>query len=206
MRHLGLLWMIAGCHEASPPIVDGPSETSLEAGLYVTWGAHPTLPGPLTSSITLSQVTFQIDRFEVQSDADGGTSHSRYPLIWSAAATPAPEAFPDAPSGLYSRVAITLGGFYANAYEIDGTWLDHGKTKPFRIVDRVTLKTAFELSETLAAGGATTIGIAVELADALGGLDFHRLHDNNGQLELLTGDPQLVGFRARLAAAFQVGD
>jgi hypothetical protein len=187
-------------------IIDGPSEISPEAGLYVTWGAHPMLPGPLTASVTLSQVTFQIDRFEVQSDADGGTSHSRYPLTWSAAAVPAPEAFPDAPSGLYSRVAITLGGFYANAYEIDGTWLDRGKTKPFRIVDRVTLKTAFELSQTLAAGGAATIEIAVGLADAIGGLDFHRLHDSDGQLELSTGDPQLVGFRARLAKAFQVAN
>jgi hypothetical protein len=160
----------------------------------------------LTASVTLSQVTFQIDRFEVQSDADGSTTHSRYPLIWSAGAAPAQESFPDAPSGLYSRVAITLGGFYADAYEIDGTWLDHGTTRPFRIVDRVTLKAAFELSETLVAGGATTIAIAVELADAIGGVDFHRLHDNAGQLELLTGDPQLIGFRGRLAAAFQIAD
>jgi hypothetical protein len=204
MRHLGLLWMIAACHEASPSITDGPSDIAPKAGLYVTWGAHPVLPGPVTPSITLSRVTFQIDRFEVQSDADGGTSHARYPLTWSAETTPAPEAFPDAPSGLYSRVAITLGGFYPNAYEIDGTWLDRGKIKPFRIVDRVTLKTAFELSQTLSAGGAATIEIAVELADALDSLDFHRLHDSDGQLELLTGDPQLAGFRARLAKAFQV--
>jgi hypothetical protein len=206
MRRLGLLWMIAACHEASPSMIDAPTGGAPEAGLFVTWGAHPSLPGPLTSSITLSQVTFQIDRFEVQSDADGGTSHSRYPLTWSAGTTPAQEAFPDAPSGLYSRVAITLGGFYDNAYEIDGTWLDHGKTKPFRIVDQATLKTSFELSETLAAGGATTIGISVELADVIGGLDFHRLHDSDGQLELLTGDPQLAGFRARLAKAFQISD
>lgn len=206
MRHLGLLWMIAACHEAGTPAIDAPDGPGANAGLFVTWGARPRLPGPLTASITLSQVTFGIDRFEVQSDADGGTSRARYPLTWSAGATPVPETFPDAPSGLYSRVAITLGGYYDNAYEIEGTWLDRGKTKPFRIVDRGTLKTSFELSATLAAGGAATIGIDIELADAVGGLDFHRLDDDDGELELLTGDPQLVGFRKRLADAFRIAD
>ena len=139
-------------------------------------------------------------------NADGGTSRSRYALTWNAETTPAQEAFPDAPSGLYSRVAISLGGFPGNAYEIVGTWLDHGKPKPFRIADLAPLKTSVELSGMLAAGGATTIGIEVGLAAALAGIDFHRLHDAAGQLQLVTGDPQLVGFRARLAAAFQLAD
>ena len=36
------------------------------------------------------------------------------------------------------------------------------------------------------------------------GIDFHRLHDRAGALELVTGDPQLPGFRARLAHAFHI--
>jgi len=206
MRRLRLLWMIAACHDAGPPAIDATDGAAPVSGLFVTWGAHPQLPGPLSADVTLSQVTFQIDRFEVQSDADGATSHARYPLTWSASSAPAPEAFPDAPSGVYSRIAITLGGFFANAYEIDGTWLDRGKAKPFHIVDRVTLKTSLDVSKVLMAGGATTIGIDVGLADAIAGVDFHRLHEHDGTLELLTGDPQLLGFRARLAHAFRADD
>lgn len=204
MHRLALLLLIAACHDAGSAPADAPDSDAL--GLFVTWRADPMLPGPQTASVTLTDVTFGVDRLEVQSDADGRTTRSRFPLTWTAGAAPAPEAFPDAPSGLYSRVAITLGGFYANAYELRGTWLDNGKARPFAIVDRLTLKTSLELSETLAAGGAATVRIAVQLADAVAGVDFKRLHEFDGVLVMLTGDPQLLGLRARLATAFRVAD
>jgi hypothetical protein len=206
MRRLGVFLVIAGCQGAGTPPVDALDAVVATPGLFVRWNAQPSVPGPVSASVTLSRVTFQVDRFEVQSDADGGTSHARYPLTWSASTAPAPEAFPDAPSGLYSRVAITFGGFFENAYEIEGTWLDHDTATPFRIADRITLKTSLELSATLSAGGAATIGVALELSDTLASIDFHRLHDDHGVLELSTGDPQLLEFRERLAKAFVVTD
>jgi hypothetical protein len=210
MHRLGLLWMIAACHDTGTPLIDAldvqPDVRVEEPGLFVTWRAEPRLPGPVTDLITLSAVTFGVDRFEVQSDADSKTSRSRYSLSWSSSTSPAQEAFRDAPSGVYSRVSITLGGFFTNAYELEGTWLDRGKLKPFRIADRGRLKTSFELSKTLEAGGSTTIPIQIQLAEALRGIDFARLHERDGRLELTTGDPQLTEFRDLLDDAFRIAD
>jgi hypothetical protein len=204
MHRIGLLLLIAACHDAGSATVD--AADSRGPGLFVTWQADPAVPGPQTANVTLTDVTFGVDRLEVQSDADGHTTRSRFPLTWSAAGGPAPEAFPDAPSGLYSRVAITLGGFHADAFQLRGTWIDNGKARPFEIRDRGALKTSFEMSQPLAAGGAATIEIAVRLADALAGVDFRRLRELDGVLVMFTGDPQLLGLRARLAMAFRLAD
>lgn len=206
MRWIALLWMIAGCHEASPSMIDAPDGLVASPGLFVAWKSDPMIPGPVSAAVTLSEVTFNVDHFEVQSDADGGTKRSRYALMWSSSMTPAQEEFPDAPSGLYSRVAITFGGHSDEAFEIRGSWLDAGKATPFRITDREMFKTSFDLLQPLAAGGAATIKIAVDLEEAISGIDFRKLEEEDDVLELSNGDMQLQPFRARLARAFRKAD
>ena len=209
MRWIGALLVIAACHEGGTAVTDGPTGTDgtmIAPGLYVAWKA--ALPGALTERITVSEVTFDVERFEVLGDSTGGTSRSRFELTWSSSATPEDEVFRDAPPGVYSQIALTLGGgFSQDAYEIRGTWRNgSGEARRFKIEDRQALRMSLELSETLAAGGAATIGIEVELTDAIAEIDFRDLDEDDGVLELKTGHPQMQGFRSRLQRAFRLDD
>ena len=209
MRRIGFLLLMTACHEAGTPVTDGPTGTDVSTatpGLYVSWRANPLVPGALTDRLTVTDVTFFVDRFEVLSDVNEGTSHSRYALTWTAGIKPSQEMFLDASPGVYSQVAITLGGgFSQRAYEIRGTWRDNSNTtRRFKIDDRLLLKTSLDLSETLTAGGIATIGIAVQLQEAIEGIDFRRLQEHDGELELETGDLQLNEFRGRLKTAFKL--
>ncbi|MBC7976719.1 MAG: hypothetical protein H7138_17230 [Myxococcales bacterium] len=188
------------------PLIDALDAKTEDVGLFITWQADPQLPGPVTSTVALSAATFRVDRFEVQSDANGPTSRVRFPLIWNLEDKPAAETFPEAPPGLYSRISITLGGFFANSYELEGTWLDAGKARPFRISDFATVKATCETSKRLEAGGAARIALVLDLEEALAGVDFKRVREINGRLELANGDPQLPKFRERLRDAFHISD
>jgi hypothetical protein len=221
MRWIGTLLLIAACQGGGNATIDGsvgPADTSGTApGLYVTWHAVPAVPGPVTSEVAVTEATFNVDLFEVIGDAGGDTVRRRYPLAWTAAAMPPQEVFHDALPGQYGSVSITFGGA-ERAYTITGTWTHAGETKTFRIEDRVPLKIMIPIAKALAAGDATTIEIDVGLAAALGAINFgmlddHGTHgpggggggDGDEDLKLETGDPQMMGFRGRLQAAFAVG-
>jgi hypothetical protein len=220
MRWIGTLLLLAACHDGGEATIDGPigpADTSTTApGLYVTWQAAPAVPGPLTTEIALTEATFNVDLFEVIGDAGGDTVRRRYPLAWTAAGMPPQEMFHDALPGRYGTVSVTFGGA-ERSYSIVGTWTQAGQTKTFRIQDRIPIKIMIPIAKMLAAGDATTIQIDVALALPLGGINFgmlddHGTHgpggggggDGDEDLKLETGDPQMMGFRGRLQAAFAV--
>jgi hypothetical protein len=220
MRFLGALMVFAACHsdggqlpgvDASPdgPPIDGDGQPSA-LGMSITWHADPSLPGTISDKITVTDATFQMDHLQILGDAgvDARTTHSKYLLSWDAQGKPAQERFPDAPVGVYSKILVVMmtGALGANAYEIHGTWMDsNAQPIRFEIRDRLTLSLAIDCDEELPAAGSATLGVKLDLKDALNSIKFEDLEPEEGQLELNDG-PQLIQFRDRLKKAFKLGD
>jgi hypothetical protein len=179
-------------------------------GMFVDWRAKPALPGVVTDRITVSDATFQLDHLQVLGDnmTDTRTIHSRYLLTWAVSNKPEQERFPDAPVGLYSKISflMTNGNLGENTYEIHGTWRNPANVvRPFEIRDRVQVPVSLDCSATLPVAGSANLAIRVDLSNALAGIDFTQLEDDDSGLELKEG-PQLVAFRARLMDAFRLDD
>ncbi|HZJ65375.1 MAG TPA: hypothetical protein VFD36_17815 [Kofleriaceae bacterium] len=179
--------------------------------MFVSWRADPALPGAVTDKITVTSATFQIDRLEVVGDAgvDARTTRSKYLLSWDPGGKPSKESFPQAPVGVYSKINVVMavGNLSENLYEIRGTWTDSGAApQSFRIRDRgLSLSSAVDCDKTLPAAGTANITLRLDLANALNGINFKMLEDEEGELELRDG-PQLVAFRMRLRDAFELGE
>ena len=224
MRSIGLLLVFAGCHQASldaidAPVVDTPDAPANALGVIVPWSARPSLPGVLNDRITVSEATFHISHLQIVGDAGPGderTTRSRYSLSWNSLGPPAPENFPNAPIGVYSKITIEMApyAFGQSAYTIEGTWLEldddrdfaasprKEALKPFRITDFAPLEATMDCDDTLPAGGAAMVPVRLQLLDIIAAIDFERLREDNGTLVLGAGDPQLQAFRAGLARAF----
>jgi hypothetical protein len=206
MRSIGILLVFAGCNvgsAAQPDATDEPGDGAPHSlGMFVRWRASPTLPGSLNDKIVVSEATFQLDHFQIIADA-GSVTRSKYLLAWDDRAAPPQEAFPDAPPGVYSKITLNMmgGSFGDYAYRIRGTWRDNGVSKPFEIRDPVQLSTSFNCNQILLAAGSATIGIDVDLRDAVGQIDFKNVDVEDGVLELHDG-AQLASFRDRLLQAF----
>jgi hypothetical protein len=219
MRFLGALMVFAACHpagetpgvDASPDGTTGGSDGSQTAlGMFVTWHADPALPGVITDKITVTDATFQLDHLQVVGDAgnDARTTHSKYLLSWDSQGKPSQEKFPDAPVGVYSKISLVMmtGSLGENSYEIHGTWTDiNMPTKQFEIRDRVTVSISIDCDKELPAAGMASIGIKLDLKDALNGIDFKLLENDDSGLELKEG-PQLVEFRDRLKKSFKLDE
>lgn len=215
MRSIGLLLLLAACQSGSPAAPDAPivpdSGTPAKLGIYVAWSAKPSLPGALDDKLSVADATFQLSQLELIGDAEPGsesTTHSKYLLAWDALGTPKPEEFPEAPVGMYSKITVSMAsvGLGALAYQIHGIWRDGGVAYPFRIEDRLPLRTTLDCQQMLAAGSWASIAISVELEDPISHVDFKRLPVDAGGMVLATGDLQLLDFRDRLTKAFKVND
>jgi hypothetical protein len=211
MRLIGVpfLFGLGACHAGSTAVPDTPAgpggdDAQHGLGMFVSWNADPALPGPLNDKLTVSEVTFQIDHFQIVADA-GSVTRSHYQLAWDGMTTPKQDTFPDAPPGVYSKITLSMmnSSFGGDTFLIRGTWRDNGGPRPFEIHDRNPLSLSFDCDETLSAAGSTTIAIRVDLEDALEGVNFKNLDVDNGVLELHDG-PELMNFRGRLQRAFDL--
>lgn len=208
MRWIGVLLMVTGCQFSSMAgsnTPDAPGDGHPRGlGMFVTWKANPAIPGILSDKITVSDASFQIDHLQVVADA-GNVMRTKYLLAWDQTTTPNTDAFPDAPPGMYSKVTLVMmsGGLGTYAYQIHGAWKDNGTTKNFEIRDSAALSIGFDCSEMLAAAGSATIGIRLDLRDALDGIDFRNVDEEDGTLELSDGQ-ELFALRTRLMDAFQL--
>jgi hypothetical protein len=207
MRSIGILLVFTACHVGSAAQPDAPDEPGdgmpHGLGMFVDWSASPTLPGPVTDKITVSSASFQIDHFQIVADA-GAVTRARYQLSWDKDGTPKQDEFPDAPPGVYSKITLVMMGVSSgkDAFSIRGTWRDNNVSKEFEIEDDVPFSTSFDCDEVLAAAGAATLGIKVDLKDALGGIDFKNAHEDDGILEI--DGAEMAGFRTRLLRSFRL--
>jgi hypothetical protein len=205
MRSIGILLVIAGCDFSSSAGPDGPGDDEQHGlGMFVNWNASPMLPGDLTDKLTVSSATFQLDHFQIVADA-GSVTRTKYLLSWDEEGAPKRDEFPDAPPGVYSKIALVLmgGNFGEYSYQIRGTWRDSSSTKNFEIRDQGQLSISLDCDEVLAAAGSATVAIKIDLRDAISEIDFTNVDEEEGTLQVHDGT-ELAGFRSRLPGAFRL--
>jgi hypothetical protein len=110
---------------------------------------------------------------------------------------------------VYSKINVVMavGNLSENLYEIRGTWTATGASpRAYRIRDRgLSLSSQVDCNKTLPAAGTANITLRLDLRNALTGINFNMLEDEEGELDLRDG-PQLAQFRARLREAFELGE
>lgn len=223
MRLIGALMMVCvGCHgggsiEPDAPIL--PDGVLPPLGVRVSWDAD--VPGNVTENIVVTDASFQLEHFQLVSDAgaDARTTHSRYQLHWAEGIKPDAELFPDAPVGMYQRISLDIrpGGQPPYAYQIQGLWRDDsgsgsGSTsgsaadmKPFRIVSAMMMSLPIKCNVSLVPGGSVSFSIKLELEEALQRIDFGGLPEMGG-VRVLNGGPELNALNMRMMKAFELDD
>lgn len=196
------------------PGVDGGSDggdggdAQVAHGLLVRWGADPTPPGAVSNELSLDAATLHLRNVRAIGDAGVGdprTLAPRVDLAWSTGVQPADLAFPDAPTGLYSRMSLELDrGDGTYAYELTGTVDLGGDRVPYVVRDTEPLAVSFPYAITVPPGAGALVPVEIKLEDAIEDLDFGSAPIVDGRRTIEPGDPQLARVRSELAAAFDV--
>lgn len=203
-----LAGLLLACHTSDPGTPDAP-QGSGASGLHVTWATEPVIAGNVESWLTLESATFAFDNLRVIGDAGPGdprTTASAFTLHWDSTSSPAPIDFPDAPSGVYSKVSFQIDGhLIVNSYHLKGQVNVNGTWFPYDVEDHNALSLSLDINRTLAPGGMETIALLIKFHDALTGVDYSALPlDDGTTLQLETGDPQMTNFRDKLTQGFTV--
>lgn len=197
------------CHHsvAEAPDAGSPDSHVAELGLVVPWATTPAIPGA-SGAFTVTSAQFRVANVRLIGDAGTGdprTSLDNFLLTWDASHQPAPASFVAAPSGLYSKVTLTVDGHLEeDSYDIAGTVMVGGVSHPFKVHDRDWVDVALQISTTLEPGTQMHVPIDIHLDRALGAVDWSTVYDHDGALDLATYDFQMPAFRDKLAAAFAV--
>lgn len=177
--------------------------------LRVRWGAEPTLPGQVSSTIEVTEASFRLLRLQVIGDASGGaaTTARQIELTWGGpSGAPPPIVFPQAPAGLYSQVAFALDSQQGMAYEISGVARVGGVLEPFHIVDTQELAISVDgFGVMLEPGKTAEIPVVLDLVRPLSRVNFMQLPVIDGVRELDESGPQIQQLREDLAVAFVPG-
>ena len=213
VRSALLVGLACACHGSAPSTPDatqGSGDGGPGAGLYVHWWTDPYIPGSVGNDATVSSATFRLTSLRVIGDADPGdsrTTWSDFTVHWDSDSRPHTISFPDAPTGLYSKVALAIDGQLVEpSYEIFGTANLSGTVKPFRIHDLGALDIALDTSQTISPGTAVDITVHIDFSSALGSVNWSALPTDDGYLDLDTLDPQMPTFRQQLTQSFHIQD
>lgn len=204
--------ILAACGSSPPATPDGATMGSGDGGgtggLFVHWWSDPELPGAVGNNATVTTATLWVNSLRVIGDADPGddrTTHDAQKIWWDDHGGPPVFEFPDAPSGLYSKIAVALNGLIIeDSYEIDGMVDVAGMTKPFKIHDALPLNISLDISEALSPGSMVDVTIHIDFTSAIGVVDFSTLDEDDGKLDLDTLDSQMPAFRAAIQNSFTI--
>ncbi|MBA3465286.1 MAG: hypothetical protein H0T46_35470 [Deltaproteobacteria bacterium] len=177
-------------------------------GLLVSWTSAPAVPGPIGNYTTVTSALFHVDRLQVIGDNGQPMSNIPFDLEWKAQGeNPATVSFFDAPPGLYSQVNLEIDAAVGTpSYVIRGTVRVSGDTKVFVIEDRGSIRVDVRgFAVTLPPGGDATVPVRLDLKPALDTVDWSRVTEDDGVLELDESSSQIDGFRDKLDDAFKRG-
>jgi hypothetical protein len=79
-----------------------------------------------------------------------------------------------------------------------------GATKSFMIHDRSPIDVELDTDTMLDPGKIATVGVEVEIDQAIATLDFSTLDTDGGVLDLDTFDPQMPAFRSAMIDSFVI--
>lgn len=219
MRWTGALLVFAACNSGGNAMVDGgadaPTDGQREPGVVVRWTPSARLPGPVITNVSVSNATFSVNLFEVVSP-QGHDELERFDLEWSDDKQPTISSLPDAPPGDYQVVKVKL-----DSVELRGTWTNNGDQVKYRIETKFPFFTKqLPLAKTLDAGGSLPLSVGFDVGAALAAVNFALLAPHGGggggddddqgededDVELEDGDPQMVTFRTAMFAGISLGD
>jgi hypothetical protein len=198
------------CHvgETGTPVdgsvgIDGANAS----GVVLTWSSKPgEIPADIGDKLHISSVKFRVDNLRVIGDAgDTQTTRNDFTLDWKDGDEPDDIEFANAPTGLYSRVAIQADGHLVDySWEIKGDVTLPNGDVDFEIKDRDALNVSLPINEMLQPGHSLAIKLEVDFTNPLNSVDYAALSKDDGVLELDTNDAQMPAFRAKLLQSIKV--
>ena len=211
MIRCGLLaGLLVACNPSDPATPDAPPiDGDGAAGLHVTWASEPSsYPGTIEDWLTVDSVTLTVESLKVIGDAGPGdprTTKAVFQLRWDDHDSPQAIDFADAPTGLYSKVALQLDGHtLLPSLEIKGHVVLAGATVEYEVEDRNAVPVSLDCDRMLPPGGSAAIALTLRLHDALTSVDYESLPVHDGRIELETGNSQLDDFVDKFSRAFSV--
>jgi hypothetical protein len=203
--------MLIGCSgdDTNVPLPDATEGGN--GGLVVQWSSTPeTWPGTIDGGVTVERATFAFDNLRVVGDGGPGdprTTASGFIVRWDENTTPAEIMFTDAPTGLYSQVSMAIDGHLTtDTFEIRGHVNLSGTDYEYRIDGDNPLAVTVAIDKTLTPPATATVKLRVDLAAALGALDFSALDIDSGKIELDDSDSEMTAFRQALVGSFEIAD
>ncbi|HEY5951922.1 MAG TPA: hypothetical protein VIV40_40780 [Kofleriaceae bacterium] len=116
--------------------------------------------------------------------------------------------FDDAPTGLYSQVAIVLerpsSGGDDDSFKIEGRVTVNSQDWEYVIEDSNPLTFNVGIDEMVSPGETAVIPLRINFTHALDSVDFSSLNISDNRLELDNGDAQMSAFRAKLIESFEI--
>lgn len=208
MIRCGLLaGLLIACHTSTPPAPDSP-DGSGASGLHVAFAAEPAIPGDVENGLTLESAQFNFDNLSMIGDGgphDSRTTAQDLDIHFEQGWMPYPVDFPDAPSGVYSKLSFEIDGHVVDAsYRLKGKVNVNGTMMPWEIEDRAELSLSLDCGVTLPPGGNDTLTLRIKFHDALGSIDFASLPTDDGALTLDDANPQMLQFRDKFSNDFSV--
>ncbi|HUS33417.1 MAG TPA: hypothetical protein VMZ53_33170 [Kofleriaceae bacterium] len=199
--------LFCACHSDDTTTPDG--DVGGDAGLTVRWTSRPvTWPGDLGSTVTIKSARFHLDSLRVIGDAGPGdlrTSKDAFEVRWEEGRDPPADIqFDNAPTGLYSQIALQIdGNVVEDSYELRGTVVVNNNLEDFVIEDADPLAINLSIDKSLSAGSKATIDIEIDFAHALSAVDFSAMNKSDGKLQLDESDAGITELRKKLLESFK---
>jgi len=180
----------------APPMIDGTPQPS--NGVTIAFAAAD-LPLSLGNDVELESV--KITTMVIRAHADSGISTlDSAELEWKMGAEPMAITFDQAPTGVYSMADIRITEF-----ELKGEAEQDGQDHDFEIEGEATLlDVAINYPPTsLEPGGMVTLGIDVDLASIIAGINWELVEKDKNKLVIDDGSPEIGAVRLAIDAAFR---
>lgn len=182
MRRVGItaLLVLAACGAGVSTQPDGGSgaDGAPGSGLSLAFAIDPTVPGNVENGLTIDSVDLAIKDLRLTGDAASATddrTRAAYLLIaWRAGHTPFPATFPQAPPGLYSKIAFKLENDIGDAFHLRGSVVWNGKSYPYKIEDDNGISIDVPMNVVLPAGGGAMDTLQIHLHDVIAALDWSK--------------------------------
>lgn len=176
-------------------------------GLILEWSSSPSDILSEVNGVTLKEARFALDTLRVVGDAGPGdlrTTKMGLDLRWNKDVEPGDVTFDNAPTGLYSQVALDFDGGTNESFRIEGTVVINSNTEAFKLESDNPVTFNIPIDVMVSPGMMSTIKLRVNFTHAFDSLDWATLDISDGKRELSDGDAQMSLFRTKLIESFEI--